>query len=303
MRSASVLVSLILSLAIVRPAAAAEPSPAPSRVPELRVGVTLHPYYSWVKNIVGDVEVVPVLPGDVDAGDYQPRPEDIAKIANLDAIVINGIGHDDFILPMIKASGNEKIVIIRPNDGTPLIKSAHGGSVNSHTFISFSNAIEQTYAIARALGKLKPSLAPAFEENAALYARRLRSIKTKAANRIGDPTRKRVVTVHDGYGYLMQEFGITIAGVVEPAHGLIPSAKELGEMVDLLNREHIRVVFAEATFPKPLLDVLRNEGHAKVYTISHIATGEYSADEFEVQMQHNADALVEAMNADDGSGG
>ena len=26
--------------------------------------------------------------------------------------------------------------------------------------------------------------------------------------------------VHDGYGYLMQEFGIDIAGVVEPAHGL-----------------------------------------------------------------------------------
>ena len=41
--------------------------------------------------------------------------------------------------------------IIRPNDGVPLLKAANGGTVNSHTFISFSNAIQQTYAIAKAL--------------------------------------------------------------------------------------------------------------------------------------------------------
>ena len=294
---------LFLSAAYARPAGAATtaPAPAPSATRPLRVGVTLHPYYSWTKNVAGDtaVEVIPILPGEVDAGDYQPRPDDIAKIADLDAIVINGLGHDDFIQDMIKASGNEKIVIIRPNEGTPLLKAAHGDSVNSHTFISFSNAIQQSYAIAKALGALRPALAATFEANAAQYARRLRAIKNKAASKIVDPHKKRVVTVHDGYGYLMQEFGIDIAGVVEPAHGLVPSARELGDMVDLLNREHIRVVFSEESFPQPLLKVLRDEGHAKVYIISHVAAGDYSAQEFEVVMQRNADVLVEAMNADD----
>ena len=70
-------------------------------------------------------------------------------------------------------------------------------------------------------------------------------------------------------------------------------------MVDLLNREHIRVVFSEESFPQPLLEVLRDEGHAKVYIISHVAAGDYSREEFEVVMQRNADVLVEAMNADD----
>ena len=52
----------------------------------LRVGVTLHPYYSWTKNVAGDgpeVEVRPILPGEVDAGNYQPRPEDIRKLSDL----------------------------------------------------------------------------------------------------------------------------------------------------------------------------------------------------------------------------
>src|SRR6185503_3516837 len=125
----------------------------------LRIGVTLHPYYSWTKNIAGDapgVEVRPILPGDIDAGSYQPRPDDIKKIADLDAIVINGIGHDDFITGMIQASGNTKIVVIRPNEGEPLLRSARGGAVNSHTFISFTNAVQQTYAIQKALAALRP---------------------------------------------------------------------------------------------------------------------------------------------------
>lgn len=266
----------------------------------LRVGVTLHPYYSWTKNVVGDtgIEVHSILPGEVDAGDYQPRPDDIKKIATLDAIVINGVGHDDFINDMIKASGNTRLAIIRPNEGTPLLRSVRGGAINSHTFISFSNAIQQTYAIAKALGDLRPALAKELEKNAAAYVRRLRGIKARAAARLADAKINRVVTVHDGYGYLMQEFGIEIAGVVEPSHGLVPSAAELGRMVDLLKRERIRVVFAEESFPEPLLKVLRDEGHARVYLITHIASGQYTADKFEKEMQKNVESMVKALVTD-----
>jgi zinc transport system substrate-binding protein len=294
------LVAAVAALSALAARAETAPAPAASGAPTLKVGVTLHPYYSWTKNVVGDtpVEVRPILPGEVDAGDYQPRPEDIKKIADLDAIVVNGVGHDDFIFDMIKASGNEKIVVIRPNDGVPLLKAENGGTVNSHTFISFSNAIQQSYAIARALGALRPELAATFQKNASEYARRLRAEKAKAADQLVNAKVNRVVTVHDGYGYLMQEFGIEIVGVVEPAHGLIPSAKELGAMVDLLKKEQVGIVFAEESFPEPLLKVLRDEGHAHVYVITHIASGPYTPEKFEVEMQRNTDSIVKALVTD-----
>ena len=293
-------IALMALLACAAAASAVEPTAGAAH--PLKVGVTLHPYYSWTSNVVRgtDVQVVPVLPGEIDAGDYQPRPEDIKKLADLDAIVVNGVGHDDFIFDMIKASGNTTLVIIKPNDGVPMLKAANGATVNSHTFISFSNAIQQTYAIAKALGALRPELAATFQKNAADYARRLRAIKSRAAERLVNPVINRVVTVHDGYGYLMQEFGIEIVGVVEPAHGLVPSAQELGTMVDLLKREKVRVVFSEETFPEPLLNVLRQEGGAHVYIISHIASGAYTPDKFEVEMQKNVDAMVQALVTDPG---
>ena len=278
---------------------AAAPDDA-ARAARLTVGVTLHPYYSWTANVVGDadVEVRPVIPGEIDAGNYQPSPQDITKLADLDAIVVNGVGHDDFIFDMIKASGNDKLTIIRPNDAVPLMRATNGSGINSHTFISFTNAIEQTYAIARALGTLRPALASTFEQNAADYARRLRAIKASAARELADAKVTRVVTVHDGYAYLMQEFGIEIVGVVEPAHGLVPSAAELERMVDLIKHERIRVVFSEENFPEPLLNVLRESTGARIYIISHIARGVYAADEFEREMQHNVDVMIRALVKD-----
>jgi zinc transport system substrate-binding protein len=264
----------------------------------LKIGVTLHPYFSWTKNIVGTLpgyEVRALLPGEVDAGDYQPRPEDIKKLVDLDAIVINGIGHDDFIMPMIKASGNKNLRIIRPNEQTPQIRAVNGSSVNSHTFISFTNAIQQTYAIQRALAELRPKDAAALQANAGEYARKLRLIKSKAAQQLAEAKITRVVTVHDGYGYLLQEFGLEVAGVVQPAHGLTPSAAELRDMVQLLKREKIRVVFSEETFPAPLLKVLQSEAGVKVYVITHIASGPYTADKFEREMQRNVDNMIRAL--------
>jgi zinc transport system substrate-binding protein len=107
-----------------------------------------------------------------------------------------------------------------------------------------------------------------------------------------------VVTVHDGYGYLMQEFGIDIDAVVEPSHGLVPSGAELKEVIDILQRDKIAVVFSEESFPKPLLDVVREQGHARVYIISHIASGEYTPDKFEKEMQANVDSMVKALVTD-----
>lgn len=261
-----------------------------------RVGVTLHPYYSWTRNVVGDLpfDVVPVIPGDIDIDHYQPRPDDIATIGTLDAIVINGIGHDAVIDKMIAASGNTHLLVIRPNDGTPIMRGAHGEAQNSHTFLSITNAIQQSYFIAKALGTLDVKSAPALEQHAGVYAKRLRAIKLRASEKLAKAELHRVVTVHDGYGYLLQELGLELVGVVEPSHGLLPSAQEFTSMIDLVKREHIRVVLSEEGLPTALAKPLEEAG-ARSYVISHVATGAFTDDKFEREMSRNLDTLTAAV--------
>lgn len=276
-----------------------KPAPVATAPSTFRIGVTLHPYYSWAANLVAGVkgaEVVPLLPGNLDADNFQPSADDIAKIGTLDAIVINGIGHDDFIRDMIKASGNQKLRVVEINAETPTVKSAHGDAPNSHTFISFTNAIQETNYLAKQLDALRPADAAKIDANAAAYTGKLAAILAAKQQALAKPKIVRVVTVHDGYSYLLRELGITLGGVVQPAHGLTPSSKELGDMIELMKKEQLTVVLTEEDFPDKLLSTLKDATGANVYIISHIAAGTYSPDEFETVMTKNADTLVKALN-------
>ena len=52
---------------IVMPLASAD------QAKRLRIGITLHPYYSYVANIVGDkAEVVPLIPAGFNPHAYEP---------------------------------------------------------------------------------------------------------------------------------------------------------------------------------------------------------------------------------------
>jgi zinc transport system substrate-binding protein len=265
-------------------------------VAPLKVGVTLHPYFSWAANASAGlpIEVLPVVPGEVDVGNYQPRPEDVAKLGSLDVLFVNGLGHDDFIRPMLKASGNERCLVVNLNDGTPLLKSYQGGGPNPHTFLSFGNAALQVQRIARVLGERRPELRRALQQNAATYVKRLRAQRAQAVRALQHALSRRVVTVHDGYSYLLQELSLELVDVVEPAHGLTPSAAGLAALLTHLDREPRKVVLSEERFPQALVEVLASRG-ATVVVVSHIATGGFTPERFEQEMQRNVDALVAAL--------
>ena len=69
-------------------------------------------------------------------------------------------------------------------------------------------------------------------------------------------------------------------------------------MSDLLKREKIEVVLTEEGFPEKLLETLKAGTNARVYIISHVASGEYTAEKFENEMQKNVDTLVKALVTD-----
>ena len=73
---------------------------------KLRIGITLHPYYSFVTNIVGDLaEVIPLIDANANPHGYSPQPEDMIRITSMDALVVNGIGHDSWAFEILDAAG------------------------------------------------------------------------------------------------------------------------------------------------------------------------------------------------------
>jgi zinc transport system substrate-binding protein len=269
----------------------------------LRIGVTLHPYYSFVKNIVGDrAEVVPLIGQGFNPHNYRPQPEDIERCMGLDVLVVNGIGHDEFAFEIVEAAGMKgKLPIIFANRDVSLIPV--GGvldgrrRVNPHTFVSITASVRQIYTIAEGLAELDPEGAADYRAGARAYAGRLRRMQAEYMRRIADLPMLdlRCATIHGGYDYLFQDFGLQVAAVIEPGHGLRPTASQLADTIEAIRRIGVDVIFTEAAFADKYVETIHRETGVRIRRLSHLTSGEYTADGFEKGLRANLDALTEAL--------
>jgi len=273
-----------------------------------KIGASLHPYYSWTKNIVGDAaEVVSLIPSGSDPHTYQPVPSDMQRLEGLDVVIVNGVGHDEFINPMLKAIENDDLLILDTSKGLPLIPTfnkhrSYDGeeskiSYNSHTYIAITGAIQQMQLIARRLGRLCPDQTGQFVKNVRAYSMKLRNMLQSALMQIDmlNLNELRIATVHDGYSYLFQELGIEVSAVVQPRHGIRPSARQLQDTIKRIKRAKVNVLFGELDYEKKYVDIIYKETGCRLYALSHISNGEYTREFFEQAMQRNINAIVVAL--------
>jgi zinc transport system substrate-binding protein len=271
----------------------------------LTVGITLHPYYSFVANIVGDrAEVVPLIAADANPHGYAPQPADMIRITSMDVLVVNGIGHDAWAFEILDAAGMRgTLPLIYANDGVSLIPVAGDPSgakvVNPHTFISTTAAIQQVYTIARKLGELDKDNATYYRDNARRYALEIRKLRGEFDAKIADVdlSKFRCATMHSGYDYILQELGLQVTAVIEPRHGVEPTARQLADTIDRIKTANVNVLFAEKYFASKLSDTIKDATGVEMYSISHISSGEYTPQKFVEEMRENLATLSAAIVA------
>ena len=286
-------------------AAAAAPSPRP-----LRVGVFNNRRAGGGGAQHGEhaVKVVEWLRTRRDVAHVEPDAgtvaEGLAELARreVDVLVVNGIGHDSWAFEILDAAGmRDKLTLIYANDGVSLIPIAGDPSgakvVNPHTFVSTTAAIQQVYTIARKLGELDPDNATYFRNNARRYALEIRKLRSEFDAKIAgaDLSKFRCATMHSGYDYILQELGLQVTAVIEPRHGVEPTARQLADTIDRIKAANVNVLFAEKYFASKLSDTIRDATGVRMYSISHISSGEYTPQKFVDEMRENLDTLATAI--------
>lgn len=293
-----------LALALTLPALA-------GATPPLRIGVTLAPYYSWVARLTRGVpvELVSLLPPGADVHSYQPGPADVARIAGLDLLVANGIGHDPGWVEVVRANARPGLVEVDLHAGVPLLPYAvggghsHGGDgaaaaarpVNPHTFLSLTTAIQQLHNLQRALAAVLPGHARTLRENTRAYVREIRGLLARTTTALADAKTLSVATIHDGYVYLLQELGVRVVEVLQPRHGIEPSASELAATMARIRATGVEVVFSELDFPERYLTLIREGTGARVVPLTHMRLGMPTEDGFLAAMEANCRAVVSAL--------
>ena len=280
---------------------------------KLTIVTSFYPMYISTLNIVKDIPNVEVLNMTTSQTgclhDYSLSTKDLKTLSNADILIINGAGMESFLDDVIDEYSDLKI--IEASKGIDLIEDTehddhtedhdhedHDHDVNPHVWVSISKNIEEVYNIAEELSSLDPNHANEYQDNANEYIAKLENLKTEMHSTLDNIAHKDIITFHEAFPYFAEEFGLNIVGVIEIEPDSEPSAKEVENIISIINEKNIKALFTEPQYSSKIADTIAKETGASIYTLDPIVTGdsnEKAYNDYIIKMQENLNTLKEAL--------
>lgn len=280
---------------------------------KLTIVTSFYPMYISTLNIVKDIPNVEVLNMTTSQTgclhDYSLSTKDLKTLSNADILIINGAGMESFLDDVIDEYSDLKI--IEASKGIDLIEDTehddhsedhdhedHDHDVNPHVWVSISKNIEEVSNIAEELSSLDPNNANEYQDNANEYIAKLENLKTEMHSTLDNIAHKDIITFHEAFPYFAEEFGLNIVGVIEIEPDSEPSAKEVENIISIINEKNIKALFTEPQYSSKIADTIAKETGASIYTLDPIVTGdsnEKAYNDYIIKMQENLNTLKEAL--------
>jgi ABC-type Zn uptake system ZnuABC Zn-binding protein ZnuA/ABC-type Mn2+/Zn2+ transport system permease subunit len=215
----------------------------------------------------GAVDLDQILQPNTDPHEYEPRPSDVEGAADAKLVFANGDNLDGWIDQIVSESGSDATVVDLGADVPVKLPGESGGAEAStydpHWWHDPRNAEAAVRVIRDRLASADPTAASEFRRNAAAYERRLRTLDRGIAKCMSSVPRsqRKLVTDHDAFGYFAKRYRIAVVGAVIPSQTTQaqPSAQDVSNLVDLINREHVAAVFPESSVSPKLAETIAQQ--------------------------------------------
>ena len=260
------------------------------------------------ENVAGErIKVDTLIPLGVDPHAYQPTPQDVAKIAESQVLIVNGAHFEEWLDKTLHNAGGTHIVIEasagltsrKPTTDEVLDPDRAG---DPHFWLDPTKTIRYVENIRDGLTKADPAGADIYTANAELYIAKLAELDKWIMAQVSQipPEKRLLVTNHESFGYFADRYGFAIAGTVIPSTSseASPSAQQMAALIDHIRKTGVKAIFLETGANSQLADQIAQETGAKVITdlYTHSITepgGE--APSYIKMMKHNVKLIVEAL--------
>lgn len=271
---------------------------------KLEVVATTTQIGDWVREVGGDaVSVDQVLAPNTDPHEYEPRPSDVEAAASASVVFANGDNLDSWIDQIVSDSGSDATVVDLGATVPERLPGESSGEEASkfdpHWWHDPRNVEAAVREIKRHLAAADPAHRAAFRRNADAYLRRLARLDAGIAACLGavPPAERKLVTDHDAFGYFARRYGIDVVGAVIPSQTTQaqPSAKDVSDLIELIEREGVKAVFPESSLSAKVADAIsRQTGASSEYTLYGDTLGPADSDgaTYLAMEAANADAIV-----------
>ncbi len=291
---------IILGAAIVIPVATAARSAGAQTLDAdfLRVAVSTGVLADIVAQVAGDRAIVSsVIPPGGDPHTWEAAAGDIAAIQEVNTFIWMG----GFLERFIESGAFRRAV---QEAGIPELKLAdhmelivrdvvidHGDHVHDlregdpHVWLDPLKAVEMIEVVRAHLTTLDPAGSAGYQERAAAYASAVTTIHDESVAELAvlPAERRKLVVFHDAFSYFAARYEFAVVGVVIRNPSAEPSAGEIAELIETIEREQVPAVFREPQFDAKILDVIADE--------TGVAIGELITDAFADRVASYLDLL------------
>ncbi len=251
----------------------------------------------------GRVDMVTLVGPGGDAHVYSPTPADAKKLAAAKLVVINGLGFEGWMERLVRASATEARIVVASVGVTPRRTSglAHGaGGIDPHAWQAVDNVEIYVGNIRDALVGIDPERRAAYEEDAAAYLQRLKTLDGDVRRAIATipSERRKVITTHDAFGYFGAAYGVEFLALEGVSTETEASARDVARIISVIRQQHVPAIFFENVTDPRLIKRIAAETGARIggTLYSDALTGPAGpAATYIDLMRHNLEELVAAL--------
>jgi ABC-type Zn uptake system ZnuABC Zn-binding protein ZnuA len=285
-------------------------APAAFAQDRIQVVTTTTDLRSLAEAVGGDrVAVVSLVPPNLDAEEYQPKPQDVLRLKQARLLVRVGLDYDLWLDRLLAQVGRPEIsrggpayvdasfaiavlelrgMSVGPSDG-----HAHG-SGNPHYWLDPKNAETITANILEALARIDPANAATYEANRQAFLTRLNAKLSEWESRLSALKTLPLVAYHNSWPYFARRFRLDFVGFIETKPGVPPSPSHLAEIVRDMRARGARIVVREPHEPERDVAFVASRAGAQVVTLAASVGALPGADDYISLFDVNVAALTTA---------
>jgi zinc transport system substrate-binding protein len=290
--------------------------PAPGH--KVQAVATIFSYYDALRSIGGDdVDAVIILPPGQSPHEFEPRVRDKALTERAQLIIKNGLSIDLWmdrlaatntqatvidVSAVVKARGiqplqtTEVSVTDATEPATQKKEEEDTSAGNPHIWLDPRVQGMAAESIRDALIKLDPAHTAGYTQRAAAYLDQLQQLDKDFQTAAAGFKQRDFIGFHSAYAYLARRYGLNQIASIEELPGEGPTPGQTVNIIKLIKRVQIKVIFVENALPSKDADMIVRETGVTTGVLQPLETYDDTKQTYVSLMRENLEALKKALN-------
>ncbi len=168
---------------------------------------------------------------------------------------------------------------------------------NPHYWLNPQNGLRIAQGIAQKFSQMSPGDAAYFAERLKSFQQRIVDAEKRWDEQMKPYRGRKVVTYHRSWPNLASRFGLNVVDYVEPRAGIPPSPAHLVELIALMKRENVKVIFVEPYFDLKTPNSVASQTGAQVVVLLPSVGGEKEVTDYFKLFDYDVNLMVRAFQA------